>query len=252
MKKHKGKVIAIDFDGTLCTECYPEIGEPKWRVINAAKEAYHNGACLVLWTLREGELLQQALDACTSWGLHFDTVNANPAFRVKTFGTDPRKVGADEYWDDRNAIVTNDGVFNSKTAPDPRRNWILTDDDSCQYVRQPEPEQYPHLWEVIQLVHLNPEKDWWGVAITAVDLTEYIGADAPNDNKQDLDFILSCYDYDDIGSVILAAGAQTEQILAECVAETRFEGLSPEDCQWTSTFDSCMRRLQEFCNRGVF
>ena len=38
------KVIAIDFDGTLCTNAYPEIGEPNWPVIFAAKAEQEKGA----------------------------------------------------------------------------------------------------------------------------------------------------------------------------------------------------------------
>lgn len=66
------------------------------------------GAGLILWTCREGELLQQALDACAQWGLHFDAVNESLPSWIAAFGTRPRKVGASEYWDDR-AVVVRDG-----------------------------------------------------------------------------------------------------------------------------------------------
>ena len=63
------KAIAIDFDGCLCAEAYPEIGEPNWPVIQRAKQEQQAGAGLILWTVREGQLLQDALDACKRWGL---------------------------------------------------------------------------------------------------------------------------------------------------------------------------------------
>ena len=34
------KAIAIDFDGCLCTDAYPEIGEPNWPVIRRASLAH--------------------------------------------------------------------------------------------------------------------------------------------------------------------------------------------------------------------
>ena len=69
------KAIAIDFDGCICTNAFPNIGAPNRSVIDKAIAEQAAGAGLILWTCREGELLQQALDACAKWGLHFDAVN---------------------------------------------------------------------------------------------------------------------------------------------------------------------------------
>ena len=46
-------VFAIDFDGTLCTDAYPEIGEPKQASINFCNSKAE-GHKLILWTCREG------------------------------------------------------------------------------------------------------------------------------------------------------------------------------------------------------
>ena len=51
------KVIAIDFDGTLFENKWPEIGMPIAPNINRAKNEKANGAVLILWTCREGEKL---------------------------------------------------------------------------------------------------------------------------------------------------------------------------------------------------
>lgn len=98
------KAIAIDFDGCICTNAFPNVGAPNWSVINKACAEHAHGAGLILWTCREGELLQQALDACTKWGLHFDAVNDSLPSWIAAYGNHPRKVGATEYWDDR-AVV---------------------------------------------------------------------------------------------------------------------------------------------------
>lgn len=44
------KVIALDFDGTLCERAWPGIGAPKWPIIRAALEEQRQGAMLILWT----------------------------------------------------------------------------------------------------------------------------------------------------------------------------------------------------------
>lgn len=100
------KAIAIDFDGCICTNAFPNIGAPNWSVILKALAEQAAGAGLILWTCREGELLQQAVDACTKWGLHFDAVNDSLPSWIDAYGNHPRKVGASEYWDDR-AVVHN-------------------------------------------------------------------------------------------------------------------------------------------------
>ena len=95
------RAIAIDFDGTLCENKYPNIGEPNWNVINRAKAEKERGSELILLTMREGELLDKAITACKEWGLTFDAVNDNLESWKQKFGNNPRKIGATEYWDDR-------------------------------------------------------------------------------------------------------------------------------------------------------
>ncbi len=93
--------IAIDFDGCLCVNAYPGIGAPNWAVIAKAKERQATGAGLILWTCREGKLLEEAVAACAGWGIRFDALNESLPDWIEAFGTRPRKVGATEYWDDR-------------------------------------------------------------------------------------------------------------------------------------------------------
>lgn len=95
------KAIAIDFDGTLCENAYPDIGIPKWNIIMKALVEQQKGAGLILWTCREGNLLFDAVQACEKWGLVFDAVNASLPEWIEEWGTNPRKVGATEYWDDK-------------------------------------------------------------------------------------------------------------------------------------------------------
>ena len=95
------KIIAVDFDGTICTDAYPEIGEPRWDVINKLKIEKARGAALILWTCRCGMDLFAAIRACYEWGLEFDAVNENLPESKERWGNDPRKIAADIYLDDR-------------------------------------------------------------------------------------------------------------------------------------------------------
>lgn len=103
----KQRVIAVDFDGCLCDNAYPDIGAPNWQVIDAALKERADGAALILWTCREGDMLQQALDACKGWGLEFDAVNDSLTKWKETWKNDPRKIGATEYWDDKAVRMPN-------------------------------------------------------------------------------------------------------------------------------------------------
>lgn len=100
------KVIAVDFDGTLCESKWPEIGEPHWPIIRELILRQREGARIILWTCREGELLDNAVSWCLNHGIQFDAINRNVAERIEQYGDDPRKVSADEYWDDRCVLVS--------------------------------------------------------------------------------------------------------------------------------------------------
>lgn len=95
-------IIAVDFDGTLCENTYPEIGEPNNALLDELKLRKRNGAKIILWTCRVGDQLEQAIDWCRDHGLVFDAVNQNLPEIVESFGGDCRKVFAHEYIDDRN------------------------------------------------------------------------------------------------------------------------------------------------------
>lgn len=95
------KVIAVDFDGTLCEDAYPAIGAPIQSTIDALWAEIAAGTKWILWTCREGEELDAAMRWLYELKLHPDAVNANLPERTAFYGNDCRKVGADEYWDDK-------------------------------------------------------------------------------------------------------------------------------------------------------
>lgn len=95
------KIIAVDFDGTLCENKYPEIGAPKYSVIEKLKAEQAAGAKLILWTCRTEKHLADAVYWCALQGLKFDAINENLKERIEQYGDDTRKISATEYWDDR-------------------------------------------------------------------------------------------------------------------------------------------------------
>lgn len=100
------KIVAVDFDGTLFENSYPQIGLPKWNVINKCKELMRKGVDLILWTCRESTDLENAVNACLAVGLEFKYINENPQWAIdKWSGNDSRKVGADYYIDDKNLSI---------------------------------------------------------------------------------------------------------------------------------------------------
>ena len=101
-----GKVIAVDFDGTLSLGKWPNIGPANEELINFLKERTEKGDKLILWTCREGNALQEAVKWCTKEGLEFDAVNDNIPEMIERYGTNSRKVSCDYYIDDR-AVWTN-------------------------------------------------------------------------------------------------------------------------------------------------
>ena len=97
-------VIAVDFDGTIVEHKYPYIGKERPFAIATLKRLQEEKHLLILWSVREGELLEEAVEFCRERGLEFYAVNANhPDEQVKERENSPcRKLRADMFIDDRN------------------------------------------------------------------------------------------------------------------------------------------------------
>lgn len=95
------QIIAVDFDGTLCKNKWPEIGEPNQKLFDYLIREKKLGTKIILWTCRHGEHLTDAVIWCAQRGLEFDAINDNLPDRVEVFGDNTRKVFAHMYIDDR-------------------------------------------------------------------------------------------------------------------------------------------------------
>ncbi len=94
-------IIAVDFDGTLVEDKFPEIGEVRYNTWQQLVRAQNKGAKIILWTSRDHERLKEAVEFCVERGLHFDAINSNLDECQVLFNNDTRKVYANEYWDDK-------------------------------------------------------------------------------------------------------------------------------------------------------
>ena len=95
--------IAVDFDGTIVTHKYPEIGEEIPFAIETLKMLIADHHRLILWTVREGELLDEAVNWCRERGVEFYAVNKEyPEETVRNNEHFSRKVKADIFIDDCN------------------------------------------------------------------------------------------------------------------------------------------------------
>jgi len=95
-------IIAVDFDGTIVKHEYPKIGRELPFAVDTLKRLQQSPEYqLILWTVREGVELQEALEFCKNRGLEFYAVNSNYP-EEEAEHKEPRKLKADLFIDDRN------------------------------------------------------------------------------------------------------------------------------------------------------
>ncbi len=93
--------IAVDFDGTIVEHDYPRIGKPIPFAIETLKMLQAEKHQLILWTVREGRELKEAVEYCRKQGLEFYAVNSDYPEEIVEMVA-PRKLSVDLFIDDRN------------------------------------------------------------------------------------------------------------------------------------------------------
>jgi uncharacterized HAD superfamily protein len=94
-------IIAVDFDGTLHTGEYPNIGAPACDAIEVMQQLKADGHYLIIWTCRESVLLMDAINWLLENNIPFDRVNDHEPKNKAEYGGNTRKVYADLYIDDK-------------------------------------------------------------------------------------------------------------------------------------------------------
>ena len=95
--------IAVDFDGTIVEHRYPEIGKELPFATQTLKMLIEDRHKLILWSVREGKLLEDAVEWCRKRGVEFYAVNKDfPEEDLSKNQSFSRKLKADVWIDDRN------------------------------------------------------------------------------------------------------------------------------------------------------
>lgn len=134
-------IIAVDFDGTIVTHRYPAIGQEIPFAVETLKKLQQQGHLLILWSVREGALLQEAVDWCAARGLEFYAVNKDYPEEERDHEGWSRKLKADMFIDDRNL----------GGLPD----W------SVIYRMVTEGKSYHHIYEELYASRPAPKKRRW-------------------------------------------------------------------------------------------
>ena len=95
-------IIAVDFDGTIVEHLYPEIGREIPFATDTLKMLIKDGHRLILWSVREGTLLDEAIEWCRQRGVEFYAVNKDYPEETQNHDHYSRKLKVDLFIDDRN------------------------------------------------------------------------------------------------------------------------------------------------------
>ena len=134
--------IAVDFDGTIVEHRYPEIGKELPFATQTLRMLIEDRHKLILWSVREGKLLDEAVEWCRKRGVEFYAVNKDfPEEDLNKNQSFSRKLKADVWIDDRNIgglpdwgtiyqMITErktyEQVLNERMAliePKPQKKW---------------------------------------------------------------------------------------------------------------------------------
>lgn len=107
MNKDRPTIYAVDFDGTIVENEFPDIGSINQEVRKFLLKRKEKGNIIILWTTRDNEKLDEAVEFCDNHGIPIDYVNRNVPWL--DFDTSD-KIFADVYVDDRGYNPFDDNV----------------------------------------------------------------------------------------------------------------------------------------------
>lgn len=131
------KIIAVDFDGTLFENAWPDVGAPIEKNINKLKAEQADGAKVILWTNRVGGALDKAVNFCKERGLssHYEDKDWD-LFHCKEIETAPEWDGHTDKDVERVLSLTDDDEADSwakkevELACESERSNTKTDDEA--------------------------------------------------------------------------------------------------------------------------
>ena len=93
----KSLFIGIDFDGTMVEHKYPAMGEPIEQALEVVEELQEAGHKLILYTMRSGDRLEEAVEYMEENGIKLYGVNEN---KTQKYWTSSPKVHCNVLIDD--------------------------------------------------------------------------------------------------------------------------------------------------------
>ncbi len=94
-------IIAIDFDGTIVEDRFPEIGNLRKDAQETIEQLHKDGHYIIIWTCRTGLRAVEAHAFLMENEIPFHQLNKSNPENVAKYGLDTRKVYADVYIDDK-------------------------------------------------------------------------------------------------------------------------------------------------------
>lgn len=140
--------IAVDFDGTIVEHRYPEIGEEIPFATDTLKMLIADHHRLILWSVREGKLLDDAIEWCRNRGVEFYAVNRDyPEEEMGKNNHFSRKLKVDMWIDDRNIGGLPDwGTIYRMISQKKTWNDIMNE-ESNSFDSPYEPVKKKHWWQ---------------------------------------------------------------------------------------------------------
>ena len=137
--------IAVDFDGTIVEHRYPEIGREIPFAIDTLKMLTKEGHRLILWSVREGKLLDEAVEWCRERGLEFYAVNKDYPEENNEDRNYSRKLKVSLFIDDRNVGGLPDWgiIYKMVTQKKSYRDILLEEFGKEEYDPKPKRKWFP-------------------------------------------------------------------------------------------------------------
>ena len=131
--------IAVDFDGTIVEHRYPEIGREIPFATDTLKMLIKEGHRLILWSVREGKLLDEAVEWCRERGVEFYAVNKDYPEEGREDKNFSRKLKVEMFIDDRNVGGLPDWgvIYKMITQKKSYRDSLLEELNSEEYDERP-------------------------------------------------------------------------------------------------------------------
>lgn len=127
-------IYCIDFDGTIVTHEFPRVGRPVPMALETMKQIIKNDDKIVLFTMRSGAELEDAVKYLKENGVELYGINTNPT--QKSWTTSPKAYGQ-SYIDD--ASIGMKLIPNEDKGGRPYVDW--------NFVRDMITEKYGVVWD---------------------------------------------------------------------------------------------------------